>query len=98
MRQRLLLLRRRRASAPSIATSDGGTTWTQQGNPISGPTSAINATSIALNGAACTSARCLVGLGAQGDILTTPLLTVTVHATGVVRHDAEPLARRRTAR
>ena len=35
------------------------------------------------NGAACTSARCLVGLGVQGDILTTPLLTVTVHASGV---------------
>ena len=71
------------AVGTTIATSDGGTTWTQQGNPISGPTSAINATSIALNGAACNSARCFVGLGAQGDILTTPLLTVTVHATGV---------------
>ena len=66
-----------------IATTDGGATWTQQGNPLSGPTTAINATSIALNGAACTSARCVIGTGAQGDIMTTPLLTVTVHATKV---------------
>ena len=71
------------AVGTTIATGDGGTTWAQQGNPISGPTTAINATNIALNGAGCTSARCFVGLGAQGDILTTPLLTVTVHATGV---------------
>ena len=71
------------AVGTTIATGDGGTTWTQQGNPMSGPTSAINATSIALNGAGCNAARCFVGLGAQGDILTTPLLTVTVHATGV---------------
>ena len=71
------------AVGTTVATFDGGTTWTQQGNPISGPTTAINATNIALNGAACTSARCLVGLGAQGDILTTPLLTVTLHASGV---------------
>jgi photosystem II stability/assembly factor-like uncharacterized protein len=66
----------------TLATADGGATWGQQGNPISGPTSAINATNIALNGAACTTARCLVGLGVQGDILTTPLLTVTLHASG----------------
>ncbi|MGN6430374.1 MAG: MBG domain-containing protein [Gaiellaceae bacterium] len=64
-----------------IATNDGST-WTQQGNPMSGPTTALNATNIALNGAACTTARCLIGLGVQGDILDTPLLTVTVNASG----------------
>ena len=37
--------------APSSATVDGGSSWTQQGNPLSGPTTALNATSIALNGA-----------------------------------------------
>jgi photosystem II stability/assembly factor-like uncharacterized protein len=52
----------------TIATSDGAT-WGQQGNPLSGPTSALNATNIALNGAACTTARCMVGAPAQGDIL-----------------------------
>src|SRR5262249_12503477 len=71
------------ATGTTIATPDGGTTWGQQGNPISGPPSAINATNIALNGAGCNAGRCFVGLGAQGDILTTPLLTVTVHTSGV---------------
>jgi photosystem II stability/assembly factor-like uncharacterized protein len=54
----------------TFATSDG-TTWSQQGNPLSGPTTALNATALALNGAFCTSVRCLVGAGAQGDILIT---------------------------
>ena len=66
-----------------VATSDGGTTWAQQGNPLSGPTTAINATSIALNGAACTPSGCMIGTGTQGDIMITSLLTVTVHASGV---------------
>ncbi len=66
-----------------VATSDGGTTWAQQGNPLSGPTTAINATSIALNGAACNPARCMIGTGTQGDIMITPLLTVTLNASGV---------------
>ncbi|HEY7017326.1 MAG TPA: PxKF domain-containing protein, partial [Gaiellaceae bacterium] len=64
-----------------LESSNGGGTWTQRGNPLSGPVSAINATNIALNGGFCTSARCLIGTGAQGDILTSPLLTVTVHTT-----------------
>ena len=46
----------------------------QQGNPISGPTTALNATSIALNGAACTASRCMVGLGVQGDIMTSAMV------------------------
>jgi photosystem II stability/assembly factor-like uncharacterized protein len=66
-----------------ITTSDGGATWAQQGNPLSGPTTAINATNIALLGAACTTARCVIGTGVQGDIMTTGLLSVTVNASGV---------------
>jgi photosystem II stability/assembly factor-like uncharacterized protein len=69
-------------SGTVLATVNGGSSWAQRGNPISGPTTALNATNIALNGATCTSARCLIGLGAQGDILTTPILTVTVTASG----------------
>ena len=53
-----------------LATKDGGGTWAQQGNPISGPTTALNASNLVLNGAVCTSLRCMIGLGAQGDILT----------------------------
>jgi photosystem II stability/assembly factor-like uncharacterized protein len=64
-----------------VGTTDGGATWTARGNPLGGPTTALNATSIALNGAACTSARCVIGTGAQGDIMTTPLLHVTVHTS-----------------
>ena len=60
-----------------IATTDGGATWVQQGNPLSGPTTAINATNIALLGAACNPGRCVIGTGTQGDIMTTGLLTVT---------------------
>ena len=30
-----------------IATADGGTTWAQQGNPLSGPTTALNVTNVA---------------------------------------------------
>jgi photosystem II stability/assembly factor-like uncharacterized protein len=67
----------------TIITTSDGTAWSQQGNPISGPVSALNATNIALNGAACTASRCVIGLGVQGDILTTGLLDVTLHATGV---------------
>jgi photosystem II stability/assembly factor-like uncharacterized protein len=64
-----------------VATGDGGATWAQQGNPLSGPTTALNATSIAINGATCSRARCLMGTGAQGDILTSPLVVVTVHTS-----------------
>ncbi|HEY2353372.1 MAG TPA: protease pro-enzyme activation domain-containing protein [Gaiellaceae bacterium] len=71
------------AVGTTMVTTDGGATWTQQGNPISGPTTAINATGITLNGATCTSARCLIGLGAQGDIMMTPLVTVTVNTHSV---------------
>jgi photosystem II stability/assembly factor-like uncharacterized protein len=70
------------ATGTTVVTSDGST-WAQQGNPVSGPTTALNASNIALNGAGCNAGRCFVGLGAQGDVLTTPLVTVTIHATGV---------------
>jgi len=58
-------------------TINGGTSWGQQGNPDSGPTTALNATSVTLNGSVCTSVRCLVGTGAQGDILFSTSLPVT---------------------
>ena len=47
VRQRRVLLRDGTVGT-IVATADGGTTWAQQGNPISGPTTAINATNIAL--------------------------------------------------
>jgi photosystem II stability/assembly factor-like uncharacterized protein len=76
-----------------VTTVDGGNIWTQQGNPISGPTSALNAgpTGItAIFAAACTSANCDLGTASAGDIMTTPLLTVTVNATGAFG-DTPPL-------
>jgi photosystem II stability/assembly factor-like uncharacterized protein len=67
-----------------VATTDGGATWTQRGNPISGPTTALNAgpTGItAVNAAACNIGRCALGTASSGDIMTSPLLYVTVTAT-----------------
>jgi photosystem II stability/assembly factor-like uncharacterized protein len=64
-----------------VGTSDG-TTWAQQGNPLSGPTTALNTaatTLTAINAAACNATRCIMGAASSGNILTTPLLTVTVH-------------------
>lgn len=65
-----------------VTTSNGGATWTQQGNPLSGSPTALNVTSspgLALNVVACTALRCVIGAGSQGDMLTSPLLTVTVN-------------------
>ena len=67
-----------------VATHDGGVTWAQQGNPISGPVTAPNAgpTGItAIFAAACNSTRCLMGTASSGNIMTTPLLTVTVNSS-----------------
>jgi len=69
-----------------VGTVDGST-WTQQGNPISGPVSALNAgpTGItAVNAAACSAVRCLMGTASSGNIMETTLLTVTVHTTSTV--------------
>jgi photosystem II stability/assembly factor-like uncharacterized protein len=70
-----------------VTTTDGGVTWTQQGNPLSGPTSALNANNgatatnnVTINAAACTAGRCVFGTGADGDELTSPLVVVTVKA------------------
>src|SRR5581483_4668095 len=60
----------------TLLTTNGGSGWHQQGNPMSGPTTALNATSIALNGAACTANICMVGGGAQGDIMVTSMAIV----------------------
>jgi photosystem II stability/assembly factor-like uncharacterized protein len=54
----------------TLLTTNGGT-WRQQGNPLSGPTTALNATNIALLGATCTLSRCIIGGPAQGDIMLT---------------------------
>src|ERR1019366_8719725 len=60
---------------------DGGATWTQQANPLSGPLTALNngGGQNALLSVACSSA-CIMG-GQQGAILV-PTLTVTVTASG----------------
>jgi photosystem II stability/assembly factor-like uncharacterized protein len=71
------------AAGTTLFSQDGGATWTRLGNPDSGPTSALNATSITLNGATCTASVCMVGTGAQGDILISSLLTVKVNTTSV---------------
>jgi photosystem II stability/assembly factor-like uncharacterized protein len=55
-----------------IGTANGGANWAQQGNPLSGPTTALNVTNsagLSLLGAACTSVRCMIGTGTQGDIM-----------------------------
>ncbi len=67
-----------------VTTTDGGTTWTQRGNPISGPTTALNsgpAGITAINAAACSPARCALGTASAGDVMTSPLVYVTVKAT-----------------
>ncbi len=66
-----------------VTTSNAGGTWTQTGDPLSGPTSALNITSRSIfvfNGAACSATRCAMATGSSGDVMTSPLLTVTVHA------------------
>jgi hypothetical protein len=68
------------------ATSNGGGTWTQQGNPVSGPLSALNLSGptgiTAIDAAACTAALCAVAGSTSVNIMVTPLLTVTVNASG----------------
>ena len=64
-----------------VTTTDGGLHWAQQGNPISGPTTALNAgpTGITqVNAAACNVNRCGFGMASSGDIMTTPLVHVAV--------------------
>jgi photosystem II stability/assembly factor-like uncharacterized protein len=66
-----------------IIGTTNGSSFSVQGNPLGGPSTAQNASALALNGALCTSSRCFVGAGAQGDILTAQTLTVTVNASGI---------------
>jgi photosystem II stability/assembly factor-like uncharacterized protein len=69
-----------------VTTTDGGATWTQQGNPLSGPTNALNVgnsgpTALTqINAAACNAGRCDFGTASSGDIMTSPLVVVTVKA------------------
>ena len=68
-----------------VTTVDAGHTWAQQGDPISGPTTALNAGPTGITAtfaAACTIVSCSLGTASAGDVMTTPLLTVTVHASG----------------
>lgn len=68
-----------------MATNNGGTTWYQEGNPVSGPTTALNAgpSSItAIDGAACSPTDCFMAMASSGNIMMTPLLSVTVTASG----------------
>ena len=72
------------ANGTVVTTTSGGAIWAQQGDPLSGPPSALNASNSAglgLNVVACTALRCSIGAGSQGDMMTSPLLTVTVHGT-----------------
>ncbi len=76
-----------------VTTTDGGAHWTQQGNPISGPVAALNAgpTGITqINAAACSASRCDLGMASSGDIMTTPLLRVTIK--GGTPFAASPIA------
>jgi hypothetical protein len=64
-----------------VTTTDDGATWTQQGNPLSGPTTALNAGPTGLtqiNAAACNSGRCAFGTASSGNVMTSPLVRVTV--------------------
>ena len=74
------------ANGEVIATNNGGTTWFQEGNPMSGPLSALNtgttSTILAIDGAACSSTACAFATASSGDIMVTNLVTATVNATG----------------
>ncbi|MFZ0665087.1 MAG: Ig-like domain repeat protein [Acidimicrobiales bacterium] len=68
-----------------MATNNGGSNWYQEGNPISGPTTALNAgpTSItAIDGVACSSTACFMATGSSGNIMMSPVLSVTVVLSG----------------
>ncbi len=71
-----------------VTTTDGGATWTQQDDPLSGATPALNAgggatatNNVTVNAAACNAGRCVFGTGAGGDEMTSPLVVVTVKTT-----------------
>ncbi len=67
-----------------VTTTDSGATWTQQSDPLSGSTSALNVTNAAgvgINAASCNTGRCVFGTGSGGDEMTSPLLYVTVKTT-----------------
>jgi hypothetical protein len=63
-----------------VATTDG-TTWTQQANALGGSVSTLASDpydDLTVLSASCTTGRCVFGTGDDGDILTTPVPTVTV--------------------
>ncbi len=75
------------ANGTVLATNNGGTTWYQEGNPMSGPLTALNvgttSSILAIDAAACSAAACFFGTASSGNIMTTPILNVTVNASGV---------------
>ena len=68
------------------STSDGGVTWTQQGNPLSGPSSGFNAgigrsgsnSILAVSALGCGLGFCLAGTGSSGNVLRTPVSPTAV--------------------
>jgi Bacterial Ig-like domain (group 3) len=73
------------ANGTTLVSNSGGTTWSSEGNPLSGPTTALNtgttSSILAIDGAACTSSACYMATSSSGDIMSSPLLTVTVNET-----------------
>ena len=74
------------ANGTVVVTNNGGTAWTQQADPLSGPLSALNtgttSSILAIDAATCTTSTCYMGTASSGDIMSSPLVTVTVTATG----------------
>jgi photosystem II stability/assembly factor-like uncharacterized protein len=69
-----------------LATNNGGSTWYQEGNPLSGPTTALNtgttSSILAIDGATCTSTACFMDTASSGNIMISPLMVVTVNQSG----------------
>ena len=73
------------ANGTTLVTNNGGTTWSSEGNPLSGPTSALNtgttSSILAVEGSACTASACYMATSSSGNIMSSPLLTVTITET-----------------
>ena len=73
------------ANGTTLVTNNGGTTWSSEGNPLSGPTSALNtgttSSILAVEGSTCTASACYMATSSSGNIMSSPLLTVTITET-----------------
>jgi photosystem II stability/assembly factor-like uncharacterized protein len=69
-----------------VASANGGSTWAQQGDPLSGPTTALNVTSSTIIGilsvACAPSGACFTGAGSSGNIMMNPGLSDSITYTG----------------